>query len=280
MKKIVLVFVLGLMALVSGANCPTSVTYNSGQFSFVYSGSTPAGTYNQIRVTIYQGQGNGSSFLLSIISNSGNTIVTDDAGGAINQSSWTSVTEYYNSGSPTAVTSCSTNMRLPVKLTSFKGSVIENQVALSWVTATEINNDRFEVERSVDGIDFEKVGEVKGNGNCDVIRVYGFLDKTYFRTFGTSGTAFYRLKQVDYDGQFEYSFIIKVKGQDVVEAVISPNPCKDMVTIVAEVGVVEIFDAHGTLVTNGPVGNIDMGKLPEGVYFLRLDDSYYRILKK
>lgn len=77
-----------------------------------------------------------------------------------------------------------------------------HEVALNWATASEINNDRFEIERSADGSSFEKIGTVNGNGNSVQTIEYSFKDTTVQR-----GVYYYRLKQVDFDGRFEYSNI-------------------------------------------------------------------------
>jgi hypothetical protein len=77
-----------------------------------------------------------------------------------------------------------------------------HEVALNWATASEINNDRFEIERSADGSSFEKIGTVNGNGNSVQTIEYSFKDTTV-----QGGVYYYRLKQVDFDGHFEYSTI-------------------------------------------------------------------------
>ena len=97
---------------------------------------------------------------------------------------------------------------LPVELTSFNASIENYNVHLEWQTATEVNNYGFEVEREnilpaiaqVKG-DWEKIGFIAGQGNSNSPKEYSFIDKDF-----TGGTTFkYRLKQIDNDGQYEYS---------------------------------------------------------------------------
>ncbi|MGB3850040.1 MAG: T9SS type A sorting domain-containing protein [Tunicatimonas sp.] len=114
---------------------------------------------------------------------------------------------------------------LPVELISFTAEAKEQTVELVWETASEINNDYFEVRRSVDGINFKKIGEVAGNGNTvDVIR-YEFVDQ-----MPVSGISYYQLKQVDFDGAFEHSDKISVEWINegfvpgFVEVNLYPNP--------------------------------------------------------
>ena len=90
---------------------------------------------------------------------------------------------------------------LPVELLSFDVTPINNQYAqLEWVTASEINNDGFEVLRSVDGETFRYIGWVSGNGNQTTIHKYTYEDYSIDKDI----TYYYRLKQIDYDGQYEY----------------------------------------------------------------------------
>jgi hypothetical protein len=89
---------------------------------------------------------------------------------------------------------------LPVKLFYFTGKKVENYSQLDWATAIEIDNEKFVVERSGDGVHFEAIGSVKGAGNTTVRQDYQWLDKTPL-----SGWNYYRLKQVDFDGDIEYT---------------------------------------------------------------------------
>ncbi|PIB37199.1 hypothetical protein BFP72_18190 [Reichenbachiella sp. 5M10] len=88
---------------------------------------------------------------------------------------------------------------LPVELMSFVLSADQNSVSITWETATEINNDRFNVYRSDDGEDFELIYTVDGHGTTNDIQRYGYTDYP-----GLSGVYFYQLEQVDYDGKNEF----------------------------------------------------------------------------
>ena len=99
-------------------------------------------------------------------------------------------------------------------------AIIENQkVKLSWKTANEFNNVRFEIERSKDGGSFSKVGEIAGRGNSTVLQQYSFYDEQPI-----PGKIFYRLKQVDIDGHFTYSDIQSVLLDDPRTVIFYPNP--------------------------------------------------------
>ncbi len=88
---------------------------------------------------------------------------------------------------------------VPVEITSFNGYTVNNQIHLSWITASESNNDYFVIERSNDGQDFKAIGTVQGAGNSSSDINYSLVDYQ-----PETGTNYYRLKQVDFDGQFKY----------------------------------------------------------------------------
>ena len=121
--------------------------------------------------------------------------------------------------------STSRSNQLPVELISFTANAQEQTVQLVWETASEINNDYFEVRRSVDGINFKKIGEVAGNGNTVEVIRYEFVDQ-----LPVSGISYYQLKQVDFDGAFEHSDKISVEWINAgfmagfVEVNLYPNP--------------------------------------------------------
>jgi hypothetical protein len=170
---------------------------------------------------------------------------------------------------------------LPVELTYFDG-VFKNDVnVLSWQTATETNNSHFDIEWSANGIDFEKVGEIKGFGNSLEALNYQFLHKEF-----TSELNYYRLKQVDFDSQYEYSSIIIIKNSIAEQtfANIFPNPTNGNLSLDTDYeGIVEIIDGTGRLVRTFSATNTNqfsISDLPNGVYFIKLNHLIKRIVKQ
>jgi len=111
---------------------------------------------------------------------------------------------------------------LPVEFISFNAEYVNEKVLLTWTTASELNNDYFEVQRSTDGVSFEKIGKVKGVGNSNTLVDYEFADRKPL-----SGLAYYRLRQVDFDGQFDFSNIVSVivpVTERDFQAYFIPNP--------------------------------------------------------
>jgi hypothetical protein len=98
---------------------------------------------------------------------------------------------------------------LPVDLLSFNGEVSGTTNKLNWVTATEINNSHFIIERSADGINFEEIGSVNGQIHSASLQTYSFLDREPLL-----GTNYYKLRQIDFDNQASFSNVIKVKRDD------------------------------------------------------------------
>jgi len=124
-----------------------------------------------------------------------------------------------------AVGPCFTNSSspLPVKLVSFTAEYVSNTALLKWTTAVEINNDRFELEKSQNGSDFSMLVKINGAGNSNSSKNYEFIDKDI-----ASDTIYYRLKQIDFDGKSEFFDIKAVSipvSESPCELIIKPNPC-------------------------------------------------------
>lgn len=127
-----------------------------------------------------------------------------------------------DSFSPFTFGSTGINNPLPVELVSFKGEGRERENVLTWITASEKDNSHFEVEKSTDGQSFEKIGEVKGDGNSYKTISYTFSDYQL-----QTAASYYRLKQVDFDGKFEYSNIIMINNTFLKSEIqLYPNPAE------------------------------------------------------
>ena len=165
---------------------------------------------------------------------------------------------------------------LPVELTRFDGKAEPEGNVLSWSTATESGNMGFEVEMSADGIHFEKAGFVEGHGNTTELHQYDFLHKG-----ASAGVTYYRLKQLDTDGEYTYSEIIaisRVAGANNA-VTIYPNPVGNTLFIENGEGTVTIFNALGQPVGEWIISDtaerysIDITGLTSGVYTLQLRGS-------
>lgn len=151
---------------------------------------------------------------------------------------------------------------LPIKLITFTGMLRGDDVQLNWATATETNNDYFEVERSLDGKSFTKIGFVKGAGNSVNVQKYIYIDIS-----AENEVLYYRLKQVDYDGTFSYSNIVVVK-QNISSVKLYPNPFENYVTVYGH-GDIVITDILGKIYFSDTVGNVQTTDWPTGVYLVQ-----------
>ena len=118
---------------------------------------------------------------------------------------------------------------VPVELSSFTANANNNKVFLRWRTETELNNYGFEIERSVDNNSWNKIAFVEGNGNSNSTKKYLYIDN-----FPPFGKVYYRLKQIDNDGKFEFSNVINVDlnvSSSVVLHQNYPNPFNPTTTI-------------------------------------------------
>lgn len=167
---------------------------------------------------------------------------------------------------------------LPIKLAHFNGRNEGNQCSLlEWTTDIEVNNQYFDIERSLDGSRYTAIGRVAGAGNSVTPKDYQWRD-----SLPVKGINFYRLKQVDLDGKYAYSKVISVKigGTPLKQVSVYPNPAKDLVNIVAPdgIGILEIgvYNPSGIQVkkyngfTNGNNIQISVGTLSNGLYTLKI----------
>lgn len=191
---------------------------------------------------------------------------------------------FYNRALDAAEIDATWNITIvPVELTSFTASVNDNDVTLSWETATELNNSGFEIERKSAAGEYDKLGFVPGFGTTTEPRAYSFSDVNLL-----PGTYTYRLKQIDYDGTFEYSDPVEV--DIVVPDVYSlhqnyPNPfnpsTKITFTLAANAQVtLKVFDVLGqeimTLINQDITAGVhtydfDAAGINSGVYFYRIE---------
>lgn len=186
---------------------------------------------------------------------------------------------------------------LPVELSSFTANISGGAVKLNWKTETEVNNFGFEIERQVGSLEstvsaFEKIGFINGNGNSNSPKEYSFTDKN-----PTGGSKFqYRLKQIDNDGQFEYSDIVEIEvvPQQFELSQNYPNPFNPSTTIRFSLPVqtqlkINIYNMLGELVKTLAEGIYDAGyysinfeatEFSSGTYIYRLECNNFTETKK
>ncbi|MCH8033916.1 MAG: phytase [Bacteroidetes bacterium] len=182
---------------------------------------------------------------------------------------------------------------LPVELVYFAGNLNGKNVELRWRTETEINNYGFDIERTKDNADWLTIGFVEGHGNSNSPKQYNFIDAD----INQSGTYYYRLKQIDNDGTYEYSFVVSVEvgvPNNIYLSQNYPNPFNpetriDFTLPEKQLVSLRVYNTLGELVTElvneeKPAGSysfkFDASRLPSGVYIYRLQTSEFAENKK
>lgn len=180
---------------------------------------------------------------------------------------------------------------LPIRLSSFTGVVKENNILLEWVAATEINNKKFVLEKSTDGILFNTLAEVPGAGNSFEQKHYSASDEN------PSETNYYRLTQVDMDGQehrfqtIEVHYAARKEKDDRI--VLFPNPATDDKVIISglsdfgEAITLDMYSVSGSLVMHSQVYAkkdetpfVLPDNINEGLYFLSIKSGQNNFIKK
>ncbi len=181
---------------------------------------------------------------------------------------------------------------IPVELTSFTAQTLSDGVELKWTTATETNNKGFEIERMAEGGAFENIGYTAGFGTTAEPKSYSFTDKEV-----TTGIYNYRLKQIDFDGSFEYSDVIEVDVPAPNSFVLEqnyPNPFNPSTTIKFALPVetevrLNVYNTIGEKVAEVFKGTLKEGyhevvfdatSLTSGTYFYRLEANEFVEVKK
>ncbi len=171
---------------------------------------------------------------------------------------------------------------LPLTLTDFNASLKNCEPLLSWTTDSEINSDRFEIERSntSTGNDWKSIGLVLANGNSSSKINYSFTDKDFN---ASSEKVFYRLKMIDKNGSYKYSKILPVfVNCNTAKVLVYPNPVQDGKLYVSLAGTnglaeVSLLSASGQVILKNRINNgtnyLNVSNIADGVYILHIKDT-------
>lgn len=179
----------------------------------------------------------------------------------------------------------STIVPLPIDLLSFEVIQSNNYAIIKWVTASEVNNDFFSIERSIDGVNWDVILTRPGSNSTE-IQYYQALD-----SFPIKGVSYYRLKQTDFDGNYEYSNIDRLLflDQQTSKIELYPNPTYSTVRLKAsqaELSQLIVINALGQDVTSNTTilkkdteAFIDLSGLSTGVYFIKTASQVSKVYK-
>jgi len=170
---------------------------------------------------------------------------------------------------------------LPVNLVHFEGDQSYSTVSLNWITASELNNAYFSVQRSADGKNFTEIGKVHGKGTTTAVNKYKFIDRT-----PNPGISYYRLVQYDYDNTATTSRIIAVKFREAFNVAIGTNPVETEVqlqinTVKNTELTVFVYNPQGEevlrqklpTVSSSEKQTVPVHKLPAGSYIMKVTDT-------
>lgn len=180
---------------------------------------------------------------------------------------------------------------LPVTLTAFTAQAEGRAARLSWRTATELHNDHFDLERSRDGVTFQKFAEVKGAGSSTSAHEYSYPDANAAEMGG--GKVYYRLRQVDLDGSSEYSPVrtvtFGVGAAGPAGFVLFPNPAQQRVGLqlsLASAGTISLTDLAGRVVLQQSIeagatqASLDLSTLATGIFLVQVTQNGQRFTQK
>lgn len=168
---------------------------------------------------------------------------------------------------------------LPVELIRFTAQRQADIVRLDWATASEKNNARFEVQRSADGLQFRTLSTVAGQGTTAQRHSYAALDRQPL-----PGTSYYRLRQVDTNGEASFSPVVAVAAGK--ELALYPNPARTELQVVAPAAqaTYRILSTIGTVVLEGKMATgtatLNVASLPAGLYHLEVTTAAGRVVRK
>jgi Secretion system C-terminal sorting domain len=274
-----------------GPECPTNdfatlAPFNNGYWTLTASANASSATYNMLLFSNLTAVTNNSGNAWTILKNPGTGWTLN---GSCNGTSTASITKRDAMTGFSDFTVGQSGAPLPVELLSFDAVIEGSTVLTSWVTATEVNNDYFVVERSADGTNFEQVGRRNGAGNSSVTLYYSMVDNAPL-----PGISYYRLRQVDFDGKQNYSQMVAVNftGNNVLT--VFPNPAQTQVQFsfnseVSGKANFELLDAVGKTVLSQEINvkkglnvadPIDIRHIPNGVYFIRVNGDMVAPMQK
>lgn len=175
---------------------------------------------------------------------------------------------------------------MPIELTLWTATNLEESVLLEWTTASEENNDYFAIERSIDGVTWKVLGNVGGAGTTSATHYYSFED-----TKPVSGISYYRLKQVDFNGEYTYSSVKCINRPANADKMYKAYVNQDIDAFIVqgeEIAAcnIEVYNNLGIKMTNlsfNPISTdkvvINVGQLPVGTYFIKICNGSKSVVK-
>jgi hypothetical protein len=191
-------------------------------------------------------------------------------------------TSPYTTFSPFSFASPLGNNALPVELVYFHGKLLSQGVVLEWQTASELNNDFFEIEVSTDGENYTTLANIEGQGSSTSVTNYDYVDR-----YPSTGLNYYRLRQVDFNGDFTFSNIISVMNDAPAKLFFSayPQPASSHLTLqlmaIDDTSIMNlvIYNMNGKVIRSISIDPktkqlpVDISAFTNGLYLVRLNQA-------
>jgi hypothetical protein len=258
-----------------------AITYNpiKNEFSIVWSGDISSNNYHIHNNFVAGGTSTTIGSALRVGSAGGHADSPPSPAIALNSSSQEYLTVWTGNGEIMGQRFDSESTSVPVELIAFRAFSEKQGIRLEWETASEIENEGFEIQRLQPGaLDWEKLGFLNGAGNSVETQYYQFWDKN-----PRNGLNYYRLKQIDFDGTFEYSNIIAIETNPSKTWNLYPNPSTDVLYFdapeVAPSYQIKIWNAQGQLLQNYQTTSttIVLQQLVPGWYWVQISSANQQV---
>lgn len=289
-KSIFLTISLLVLTLNAQAQCKHTLIINSSD-AICNGNNTSTVTIN---VTVLFGNGGNNSAVLSYNLGAGEVnavVLEDDAGDIINTTYMFNVPSCGNfpvtltgwtnpSGSGSSCTDpapVTTSIILPVTFGHFDLSKNEKSIVVEWSTLTETNNEKFVIQRAEENGEFKNIGELEGAVNSLTENYYRFTDNNI-----SSGMHYYRIQQIDLDGQFSFSDVKMVNVKTSSDLLVYPNPATENITIsTSSSHNFKLVDGYGQVIgiiqNNSKYLGYDTSPLKSGLYYIVSLDNTEKI---
>lgn len=263
------------------SECATTyniLSENMGFWTINASANPTSGTYN---TTLYcNGATNTAGVAAWTVEKSQNLGATWILNGTCDPTSTFSVVKRNGMNGFSLFAAAQATTPMPVELMGLYGYNSGRENVINWKTQSETNSDYFDVERSNNGLDFYPIGKVQAKGQSTQIENYDFIDKSPYYP-----VTYYRLRQVDLDGQYKYSPMISIEidGQKDIEIYrVYPNPTSDVATVEFslsknEATTIEVLNINGALIHSETIEakesnsvNLRCKDWNQGLYFIRI----------
>jgi hypothetical protein len=219
----------------------------SAKVQLFWQNSTTSGVANAGCANLQEARWNGAAWVN--VDSTNNEVITDCPDSLTSKGSITSSILVSSSSFGTFTFGSTTAVPLPVELMSFRGECLDDDIVLKWITTSELNNNYFTLERAIATSVFVPIAEVEGAGNSNEVLNYEYTDNGVLKNT-SAADLFYRIKQTDFDGKYEYFDVIDVVNKckdNLADVVLFPTISKGNIVVLSDAKIVDRIEVYNTL---------------------------------